>query len=133
MEEPHVHSVIVVEDSQDTRDSLALLLELNGHHVVTVSNGREALDLIGSGRVRPCAIVLDLVMPDMDGLEFLGDLQLSVHAGIPVIVFTGHEGFRKDALAKGCAAALLKPAKPAELLRLVGHHCPPTTGSAQQA
>ena len=132
MADPHVHSVIIVEDSQDARESLALLLELNGHHVVSVSNGRDALDLIGSGKVRPCAIVLDLVMPTMDGLAFMQDLQRSVHANTPVIVFTGHEGFRKEALAKGCAAALLKPAKPEELLRLVGHHCPPTTDTAQR-
>lgn len=131
MADTHVHSVIVVDDSQDTRDSLALLLELNGHHVVTVANGREALDLIHSGRVRPCAVVLDLVMPTMDGLAFLDDLRRTVHAGVPVVVCTGHEGFRKEALAKGCTAALLKPAKPAELLRIVEHHCPPTTGVQQ--
>jgi CheY-like chemotaxis protein len=133
MAEAHVHTVIIVEDSTDARESLALLLELNGHHVAAVSNGREALDLIESGRVRPCAIVLDLVMPTMDGLAFMDDLRRSVHADVPVIVFTGHEGFRKDALAKGCSAALLKPAKPAELLRLVGHHCPPSGGRAQRA
>lgn len=127
MAEPHVHSVIVVEDSPDTRDSLALLLELNGHHVATVANGREALDLIGSGRVRPCVVILDLVMPTMDGLAFLDDLQRSAHADVPVVVCTGHDGFRKQALAKGCMAALLKPAKPAELLRLVEHHCPPAS------
>ena len=127
MAEPHVHSVIIVEDSRDARESLALLLELNGHHVVSVSNGQEALDLIDSGKVRPCAVVLDLVMPTMDGLAFMQDLQRSVHASTPIIVFTGHDGFRKEALAKGCAAALLKPAKPEELLRIVGHHCPPTT------
>jgi CheY-like chemotaxis protein len=133
MAETHVHSVIIVEDSQDTRDSLALLLELNGHHAVCVSNGREALDLIHSGKVRPCAVLLDLVMPAMDGLAFLEHLQRSVHAATPVVVFTGHEGFRKEALAKGCAAALLKPAKPEELLRIVEHHCPPGADRAQKA
>jgi CheY-like chemotaxis protein len=121
--------VIIVEDSQDARDSLAMLLEMHGHHVATVANGREAYDLIDSGRVRPCAVILDLVMPTMDGLTFLDDLQRSVHARVPIIVFTGHDGFRKEALEKGCAAALLKPAKPAELLRIVEHHCPPATGT----
>jgi CheY-like chemotaxis protein len=132
MAETHVHSVIIVEDSQDARDSLALLLEMNGHHAETVANGREALDLIHSGRVRPCAVILDLVMPTMDGLTFLDDLRRSVHAQVPIVVFTGHEGFRKEALAKGCSAALLKPAKPDELLRIVEHHCPPST-SARKA
>ena len=125
MAEEHTHTVIIIEDSKDARDSMALLLEVEGHRVVAVANGMEALDLIRKGHVRPCAIVLDLVMPQMDGLAFLEELQRSVHARIPVIVFTGHDGFRKEALAKGCTAALLKPAKPSELLRLIGHHCPP--------
>ena len=133
MTEPHIHSVIIVEDSPDARDSLALLLEVNGHHVATVANGREALDLVNSGQVRPCAVVLDLVMPTMDGLAFLEDLQRSVHAAIPVIVLTGHEGFRQQAVAKGCAAAFLKPAQPEELLRIVEHHCPPASGHPGRA
>ena len=127
MADTHAHSVIIIEDSKDARDSLALLLELDGHHVVSFANGMEALDLIRGGSIRPCAIVLDLLMPQMDGLTFLEELRRSVHARVPVIVFTGHDGARKEALAKGCTAALLKPAKPGELLRLVGHHCPPRT------
>jgi CheY-like chemotaxis protein len=127
MADSHVHTVIIVEDSPDTRDSLALLLELNGHDVATVADGREALDLITSGRVRPCVVILDLVMPTMDGLAFLDDLQRSANAAVPVVVCTGHDGFRKQALAKGCRAALLKPAKPADLLRLVADHCPPAS------
>ena len=127
MADTHAHSVIIIEDSKDARDSLALLLELDGHHVVSLANGMEALDLIRGGSIRPCAIVLDLLMPQMDGLTFLEELRRSVHARVPVIVFTGHDGARREALAKGCTAALLKPAKPGELLRLVGHHCPPRT------
>ena len=128
MDEEHLHSVVIVDDSQDARESLALLLELRGHHVVTVSNGGEALALIRAGSVRPCALVLDLVMPVMDGLTFLRDLKLLVpeQADMAVIVFTGHEGFRRQALALGCTAALLKPAKPGELLSLVENHCPPS-------
>ena len=132
MAEAHRHSVVIVEDSQDTRESLAMLLELRGHHVVSVANGVEALGLIRGGRVRPCVIILDLVMPHMDGLAFLDDLRHASpeQANIPVIVFTGHEGFRKQALAKGCTKALLKPAKPEELLTLVESHCPPVATGA---
>jgi CheY-like chemotaxis protein len=127
MNDAHKHSVVIVEDSRDTRESLAMLLELSGHHVVSVASAVEALATIRAGRVRPCVIILDVIMPHMDGLAFLDDLRLisPEHARIPVIVFTGHEGFRKAALAKGCLAALLKPAKPDEILRLVDDHCPP--------
>ena len=128
----HQHSVVIVEDSRDTRESLAMLLELSGHQVLSVANGVEALGLIRSGRVRPCVIILDLIMPHMDGLAFLDDLY---HAPldqprIPVIVLTGHEGFRKQALAKGCTMALLKPARPADLIKLVDGHCPPVAATA---
>lgn len=99
-------SVLIVEDSDDARESLALLVELEGRHVIKASDGMEALRMVRTGQARPCAIVLDLLMPGMDGL-------------------TGHERARREALAMGCTAALLKPAKPAELLRLIGHHCPP--------
>lgn len=134
MPDAHLHSVVIVEDSRDARESLALLLETQGHHVVTVSNGVEAFDLIREGKVCPCVIVLDLVMPGMDGLAFLRDLRSSPeHAAIPVIVFTGHEGFRKDAVARGCTAALLKPANPDELLRLVANHRPPSGRHRQTA
>jgi CheY-like chemotaxis protein len=132
MADTHRHSVVIVEDSQDARESLAMLLELSGHHVVSVANGAEALTLIRAGSVRPCVIILDLIMPHMDGLAFLDDLRVGSpeHARIPVIVFTGHEGLRKAAVSKGCMMALLKPAKPEDLLSLVDNHCPPVAASA---
>jgi hypothetical protein len=74
MTETHTHSVIIVEDSRDTRDSRALL------HGSTPA---------GSG---PAPSSPDLVMTAMDGRAFLEDLQRSVHAAIPVMVFTGHQG-----------------------------------------
>jgi len=76
------------------------------HHVATVANGREALDLINSGRVRPCAVILDLVMPTMDGLAFLDDLQRTLqaegiqtglHYPIPVHLQPAHADLRHQA------------------------------------
>src|SRR5438045_3953460 len=61
--------VLVVEDHEDSRDLYAVALKREGHLVVTVADGREALDALGV--VRPDVIITDIFMPEMDGLEFL--------------------------------------------------------------
>ena len=62
--------VLVVEDEDDLRDSLAELLEDEGYVVAQAHDGREALDRLASIE-RPCWVLLDLFMPRMDGFEFL--------------------------------------------------------------
>src|SRR5689334_1568939 len=82
----HRHSILLVEDDYDTRGALVLLIEHLGMEVVEALNGREALDRLRGG-FRPCLVLLDMAMPDMDGVEFrraqLADPAL---AAIPVAV-----------------------------------------------
>ena len=71
-------------------------------------------------------MVADLVMPEIDGLTFHAELCQYPEpdlAGTPVIALTGHEDLRRQALAQGFTAALLKPCFPEELFRLVEQHC----------
>ena len=79
--------VLIVEDDATIRDGLAELLELEGFRVSRAANGRESLSQLNVG-LRPDVIVLDLVMPVMDGLRFLKAMRDSPHAGIPVLVMT---------------------------------------------
>jgi CheY-like chemotaxis protein len=80
--------VLVVDDDQDIRDALCELLEDEGYHVVSAANGREALAYLGS-REPPCVILLDLMMPIMDGWEFRRRQQGDPKwANIPVVVIT---------------------------------------------
>jgi CheY-like chemotaxis protein len=78
----------VVEDDEATREMLRYLVESAGYSVVTASNGREALEHLRTG-LAPSLILLDLMMPVMDGCEFdhvvARDLQLS---SIPTVVVT---------------------------------------------
>lgn len=79
--------VLIVEDDAAIRNGLADLLELEGFSVSRAENGRVSLNQLQAG-LRPDAIVLDLVMPVMDGLRFLKTLRRTGHAGIPVFVVT---------------------------------------------
>jgi GAF domain-containing protein/CheY-like chemotaxis protein len=82
--------VLVVEDDADTRELLRRWLEREGHVVLEAGNGRIALDRVGEQR--PGLILLDLMMPEMDGFEFLAELrQQPGGRAIPVVVVTAKE------------------------------------------
>src|SRR5262245_43368027 len=89
-EPPPAQAVLVVADSIDTRDSLAFLLRrVGGYQVSTAADGQEALDRLRAGP-RPGLILLDLLMPAMDGWEFCRRLrQDPALASIPVVVVSG--------------------------------------------
>jgi PAS domain S-box-containing protein len=83
-------SVLVVEDDQATREMLARTLEKSDWQVRAVGNGREALDQLA--RERPRLILLDLMMPVMDGFDFLLEMRGNADwQGIPVIVLTAKD------------------------------------------
>jgi CheY-like chemotaxis protein len=84
--------VLVVEDERDIREALAEALSYEGYDVVIAANGREALGRLCDGGSLPDVILLDLVMPEMNGWEFR---QVQVHdpalAGIPVVVVSASD------------------------------------------
>ena len=120
----HRHAVLVVEDDHDTREAFTLLAASVGLDVVPVENGRAALRMLRDG-LRPCLIVLDMAMPEMDGFEFrrqqLADPTL---AELPVAVMSGG-GWATEADARKLGLTLFfrKPVEPAELLRAFTDHC----------
>jgi CheY-like chemotaxis protein len=91
--------VLVVDDDQDIRDALCELLLDEGYQAVAAANGAEALSYLRS-RELPCVILLDLMMPIMDGWEFRrqqkGDPKLS---GIPVVAITAAGESRASTIA----------------------------------
>lgn len=79
-------TVMVVEDDEDIRDSVRDILEGEGYQVCTAANGQEALAALLRA-ARPCLILLDLMMPVMDGQQFLARLRSQPSfADIPVVV-----------------------------------------------
>ena len=109
MESRQSHPILVVDDDTELRESLALLLALKGYEVITASDGREALQTLHGGP-RPCLIVLDLTMPEMDGFQFrraqLADPAL---AKIPVVLCSAHPTAPQVAQQLGVIACFEKP------------------------
>jgi CheY-like chemotaxis protein len=82
--------VLVVDDEPDVRALLRRMLEREGYTVAEADNGRAALDRVRERR--PSAVLLDLMMPEMDGFEFLEELRRDeAGRGIPVIVVTARD------------------------------------------
>jgi CheY-like chemotaxis protein len=86
-------TIMVVEDDSDLREALAETLEDHGFRCVTAEHGREALDVLRSGQVPTDLVVLDLMMPVLDGWQVLDRMQAddSLRA-IPVIVVSAARG-----------------------------------------
>lgn len=84
-------SLLIVEDDDDTRDVLARTLEKSGWEVRLAANGREALDNIEANG-RPTLILTDLMMPVMDGFEFISHIRQQPHTQqIPIVVLTAKD------------------------------------------
>lgn len=117
-------TLLVVDDEPAIRVLLSELLADTGHHVYTVPDGGEALDALRSGPP-PCAVILDLMLPRVNGWEVLNQLRADdALAQIPVIVLSAHADAAAVARQYGVDAALSKPFDPGELLETVQTHCP---------
>lgn len=108
--------VVIVDDEEDTRELLRELLEARGYKVATASDGIEALDVL-QGLPRICLLLLDLMMPHMDGFEVLKRLPGKSHP-IPVWISTS----APDRAPPGLPC-LPKPIDVPTLLSRVAEHC----------
>src|SRR5262249_18832048 len=103
------HSILVVDDDPDVRESLTDILGDEGYRVTGGRNGGGALEGL-RGPPRPSLILLDMMMPEMDGWSFrLEQQKIPELAGIPVVILSAHGNVRDAALALGAADYLRKP------------------------
>ena len=113
--------ILIVEDDADLREMMAQLLLLEGFTAQAVSNGREALDYLRRSDA-PQVILLDLMMPVMDGWEFRREVQRNPKvANVPVIVLSALDQNRAGYI--GEVAFLKKPLDFDRLLDLVRQYC----------
>jgi CheY-like chemotaxis protein len=119
------HRVLVVDDEDMIRDSLVEYLDENGYRAIGAVDGQDALAKLAAAEQRPCVILLDLMMPIMDGKTFRAEqLRDPALADIPVIVLSAYHGVAKWAGELNLRDHLAKPFRLEELLRLVNKHCP---------
>ncbi len=115
------HTVLVVDDDADIRDALLDLLGSEGYAAVGMSNGQEALDWLRN-QGKPCVILLDWMMPVMDGETFLLEQERDpAIAQIPVVIITASGNTRLTGL-KG-RPLVRKPIEVEKLMGAVQSHC----------
>jgi DNA-binding NtrC family response regulator len=108
--------VLIVDDDEHIREAVRDILESTGYCVDTASDGKKALWIIEKESFQ--IILCDVVMQDMDGMEFLRRLR-KVGSKIPVVIMSGNQmgkNFFKSAQLLGARASLLKPFAKSELL-----------------
>jgi CheY-like chemotaxis protein len=118
-----VSGVLVVDDDPDIRDTIADVLSLRGYKVTCAANGREALDRLRDG-FRPCVILLDLMMPVLNGWQFRAEQTRDAElASLPVVIVSGDGSTAKKAASIGVADFLKKPLELTTVLDVVKRHC----------
>ena len=118
--------VLIIDDDYSVLDAVRETLEDEGYEVSIAANGLEALKDLREGG-RPCLILLDLMMPVMNGWEFRREqLSDSLLASIPTVIVTAYVGPIPNGL--GEAPKVRKPVKPEQLISLVETYCPKRGG-----
>lgn len=112
-------TVLIAEDSRDTRIMLKRAFELKGYRVIEARDGNEALEVVSENR--PNLIVVDLNMPVVDGLETIKKIRKLEAPGeqIPIVAITAFDvyGMKEAAMETGCNSYLSKPLDMEELDR----------------
>jgi len=99
--------VLVVDDDPDILQTLALCLSTEGYEVLMASNGQEALDVLR--RQKPACILLDLMMPVMDGWQFVAELEHRGRRDVPLLILSADRAVQGHAQQLRASAHLAKP------------------------
>jgi len=121
----HGHHVLLVDDTDDTREGFAAILCGSGFTVATAWSGEDALRQFREG-LRPCIALLDLRMPGMDGWALWRRMQEEPDpaiARVPVVIVSGDTEQLERARAAGIREFLRKPVAPEQLIAVVERYC----------
>jgi len=116
------HIVLLVDDDLEAREALACLLESQGHTVIGAANGQEALARLRQMR-RPCIIILDLMMPVMNGWALQAELSKDPElADVPIVVLSGSDDLEREAQRLSAVDYVRKPVDVSRLYGLIDAH-----------
>jgi len=124
--------ILLIEDNDPIRENTAELLELSDYEVILAGNGKQALEMMISVK-KPDLILCDIMMPQMNGYEFLKIVKQEYQfTSIPFIFFTAYSE-KKDiekGLQMGAAGYIVKPFEPDELIRTIRKSLPEQVSSS---
>jgi len=112
---PTKKKILLVDDEQAILKVFSIKLRISGYDVITALGGQEALDLVASAK--PDIMLLDVIMPGVDGFEVLQKLRS--YSQLPVIVFSARQDNAVKALELGANDFLAKPFAPEELVNKI--------------
>jgi CheY-like chemotaxis protein len=121
-----MHRVLVVDDDTEIRETIIEVLEEAGYEAVGASDGVQALEQLRDPADRWCVVLLDMMMPIMDGRAFRAEqLQDPGISPIPVVIVSAISDVAQAAEELQVAAHITKPLTLAELVRTVNRFCNP--------
>jgi CheY-like chemotaxis protein len=115
--------VLIVDDDPDLREMMRLMLDVSGYQVQCAGNGREAVEAAAENV--PAVVLLDMLMPVMDGWQCAQELRAQHGRKVPIVVVTAaeHARARADQIG-GIDEVLAKPFEMSDLLRVVARYAP---------
>jgi len=117
-------TILVVDDEARVRNALAQLLEDEGYQVAVVRNGKEAIEYLEQNATPPCVILLDMMMPEMSGVQFRTHQQShAALASIPVVAMSASLYLAQSVDVLGVTDYVHKPFDIPELLSIITRHC----------
>ena len=114
--------VLFVDDNADLRASVRLMLDLAGYEVRCAENGKQALDAVAEKM--PAVVLLDMLMPVMNGWQFAREFRARYGREVPIVVATAAEHVRSRSVGIGAVGVLPKPFEVSDLRRVVARHAP---------
>jgi CheY-like chemotaxis protein len=117
-------TIMLVDDDDDIREIIALILQEEGYRPLTAADGLEAIELLERGE-HPKVILLDMMMPGLDGADFLRVVKSRPSfRDIPVVVMSGDTAARRKAESLGAAGCVAKPVELDTLLDVTHQYVP---------
>jgi len=117
--------ILIVDDDEDVREAVSTALEGAGYRTAEAEDGREALAFMRNAEDKPALLLLDLMMPSMDGWQLRAKLRSDPElAAIPIVIMTAHAGvLRAVSDVRPETPVLPKPLDVERLLQMVATHC----------
>ncbi len=121
--------ILVVDDDDDILKMTSFVLKQLGYEVATANDGARGLATLRAGVVAPCLILLDLMMPGMDGATFRKKLrEIPVASNVPIVILSGDSGLATKVAELGVAGFEQKPISVQRLAAVAAKYCRPATG-----